>query len=61
MTITIKTKVLLKIGVSEMTCVELRTKVCTIKFCLTHVKLILTHTEHTLTMSPVNESQDYDY
>ena len=41
--------------------VELRIEVCTIKFCLTHVKLILTRTEHTSTMSPVNEGQDYDY
>ena len=31
------------------------------QICLVYVKLILTCTEHTSTMSPVDESQDYDY
>ena len=60
-TISIKTKVLVKFGTSEMMCVELRAKMCTVCSNM-HIceMLFLTCTEHTSTMSPVSETQDYD-
>ena len=64
MTISIKTKVLIKFEASEMMCVELRGKKLRKVYhniCRTCENLILTCTEYTSTMSPVNETQEYDY
>ena len=62
MTVNIKLKVLIKIRASEMICVELRAKKCifTLDVCICDM-FFLTCTEHTSTMLPVNEIQDYDY
>ena len=65
LTISIKTKVLIKFEASEMMCVELRGKNLRNVYHLPnmHVKfnLILTCTEYTSTTSPVNETQEYEY
>ena len=61
MTISTKTKVPIIFGTSAM-CVELRAKKCALSSNVcTCEMLILTCTEHTSTLSPVNEAQDYDY
>ena len=65
MTISIKTKVLINFGTSEMMCVELKQKA--MKYVLFEVNvcicemLFLTCTGHISTTLPVNEAQDYDY
>ena len=66
MTINIMLKVLIKFRASEMMCVELRAKsykmctVCHKCICICEM-LFLACTDHTLTKSPVSETQDYDY
>ena len=62
LTISIKTKVLTKFGGSEMICVELRPRKlrCVYTLPYTRETLMLTCTEHTSNMSPVNETQNYD-
>ena len=62
MTIIIKL-VLIKFGTSDI-CIDLRAtyEMCTfaVNVCL-YEMLFLTNSEQTSTMSPVNETQDYDY
>ena len=64
-TISIKTKVLIKFGASEMCRFESRKDMKCVQFDVKVVIceiLFLTCTEHTSTMSPeLNEAQDYDY
>ena len=65
MTISIKLKVLIKFGASEMMCIIESQKAMkcvpfALNVCLCEM-LFLTCTEHTSTTSPVNETQDYDY
>ena len=60
MTISIKTKVLIKFEASKMMCVELRGKKLR-NLSVPCENLILTCTEYTSSMSPVNETQEYDY
>ena len=64
MTISIQTNVVNKFEGSQMMCEELRVKklgklVYTLPY--TCEKLIVTHTEHNSTMSPLNKTQNYDY